>query len=102
MRKKEYIWFNDGRESKRTADPEGRVPLNKKLPNGGEIKYTYHERTGRMSGEYYYKSDVIHRDGDRPAWTEWDFDGNKTEEVYKIQGKFHRVGDNRPRLYTTK
>ena len=95
MRDVEYIWFKNGKESKRSTDPEGENPTVEKLPNGGEVQYKYFEHLGELtiSGEYYYKDGVIHRGEDKPAWTEWDIDGKKSQEVYKIQGKYHRSGD---------
>jgi len=110
MNKEEYIWFKNGKESKRSADPEGKQPLYVDLGNGKRIDYEYenqkiHQTTYTLNGkkhrgvdrpavEYadgsklWYKNGKRHRDGDKPA-VEY---ADGTKYWYK-NGKIHRDGD---------
>ena len=92
MSKSEYIWFKKGREHRRTADPEGKLPtLAKPTPNT-EIRYDYYE-DGSVKYEHYYKDGKLHRDGDKPTWVEYYDDGSVGSEKYYKDGEKHRDGD---------
>lgn len=88
----EYIWFKNGKESKRTADEAGEKLTLVKLPNGVEIKYEY-SVGGSIKAEEYYKNGERHRDGDKPAYIWYSDDGPIKNEKYFKNGKFHRDGD---------
>jgi len=93
MSKSEYIWFKKGREHRRTADPEGKLPtLAKPTPNT-EIRYKYHD-DGSVYSKTYYKDGKHHREGDSPAVVRFYKDGSVSYQSYFKDGKKHRDGDN--------
>jgi hypothetical protein len=116
----EYIWFKKGKESKRTADPEGKLPTVENLPNGRTATYTYnnliivskhikkggeydggndpaisqYDRNGNLLKEQYVKDDYHHRDGGKPAIIGYNIStGKPFLEEYYIDGKRHREND---------
>ena len=49
----------------------------------------YYEN-GRIRKETYYKENKIHREGDKPAVIKYTLDGNKKQELYMINGVITR------------
>ena len=98
MSKTEYNWFKRGKEHRRTADPEGKLPtLVKPTPNT-EIRFEYHV-DGGVKYEYYYKDGRVHRDGDKPAWVRYYEDGGVKYEYYYKDGRLHRDEDKPARVW---
>lgn len=86
----EYIWFKNGKESKRTADEEGKLISLEKLPNGGERKFKYH--LGKVQSVTTYKDGRLHSFDGKPASVKYFRDGLQYEFWYK-EGELHREGD---------
>jgi len=97
----EYIWFKKGRESKRTADPEGKHPTLVKISPSSEIRYSYFDGEDgvRKHTESHVTNDLEHRDGDNPSYMRYAFDGKVLTRGYRKHGKLHRAGD-KPALET--
>jgi hypothetical protein len=108
----EYIWFKNGKESKRTADEEGKLISSEKLSNGGDVTYYYvrgevrfkeyrkdgdepayisYLSTGTLKLEEYWKNGKQHREGDKPAYIYYFKNGGREESYYK-DGYVHRKG----------
>ena len=82
----EYIWFKRGKEHRRTADPEGKLPtLIKPTPNT-EIKYSYYKDGSSVQYESYYKNGKLHRDEDKPAEVVYYEDGSVYSKNYYKDG----------------
>jgi hypothetical protein len=88
----EYIWFKNGKESRRTVDEAGEKPTLEKLPNGVEIRTRYKSPSQELISVGYYKGDLLHRDGDEPAYTYY-IEGKLESESYYKEGVEHRDGD---------
>ena len=92
MSKTEYNWFKRGKEHRRTADPEGKLPtLVKPTPNT-EIRFEYHDDDddddddGSLEYEGHYKDGKRHRDGDKPARVWYNKDGSVKYAAYYKNG----------------
>lgn len=119
---KEYIWFKNGKESKRTVDEDGELISKEILPDGTSVVYerneigivrskvtrrnellqsidgepaiTMYNSDGSLSEVGYYKDDELHRDGDKPAYTKRNWGGNIIlSETYWKNGVKFRKGD---------
>lgn len=117
---KEYIWFKNGKESKRSADEEGKLPTKEELPNGRTASYEYddgvlvrkeikngdlydgdgkpaitlYNSNGDVRKEMYFKDEKIHRSGGRPAEIHYNTEtGKPYAESYYVDGKRHRADD---------
>ena len=88
MSKTEYNWFKRGKEHRRTADPEGKLPtLVKPTPNT-EIRFEYHV-DGGVKYEYYYKDGRLHRDEDKPARVWYHDDGSIRAKSHYKDGQMY-------------
>ena len=92
----EYIWYKNGKEVKRTADPEGKIITRKITSPTTYIEYDYFYDGNvyySLECEIYYKNNTFHRGGDKPAVISYYIDGSLEAEEYYKDGKRHREGD---------
>jgi antitoxin component YwqK of YwqJK toxin-antitoxin module len=92
----EYIWFKNGKESKRSVDPEGKKPLVEKLPDGTKIEYIYHDNLN-IKSKTYQKDGIYTRADDLPV-AEIYFDNGALRQQLWLSGgragsQYHRDGD---------
>ena len=88
---KQYIWYKNGKEVKRSKDPEGKIITQKITGHNTYIGYAY--SCGCLLCEVYYKDNKKHREGDKPAKIYYYEDGSISCEYYFKDGECHREGD---------
>jgi hypothetical protein len=87
----EYIWFKKGKESRRTADPAGKLPLKEELSGGREINHKYFT-SGNIARSVYTTN------GKRTKSVDYNMYGGKVVTEYSGRSAFVRevftsVGD---------
>ena len=88
----DYIWYKNGKEVKRSKDPEGKIITRKITGHNTYIDYNY-VGNNTLWNEVHYKNSKRHRDGDKPAVI-WYYEyGSISGEGYYKNGKIHREGD---------
>ena len=87
-----YIWYKNGKEFKRTLDPEGKFITKKITGHNTYVEYSYLNYYSLYS-KAYYKNGLSHREGGKPAWIRYNEDGSVKVEAYYKDGEYHRDGD---------
>lgn len=93
----EYIWYKNGKEVKRTADPEGKIITRKITGCDTFIFYMYHTN-GTVWCEAYYKNGKAHRDGDKPAQIWYNRAGETNYEAYYKNGVEYKPEKTRNKI----